>query len=68
MSRMRWRNAVCSSHQTLRLQELWLVSDAAGTLGNEREAPVKSGVYRRRKAESAKRILEMVVKQEKVAA
>lgn len=68
MSRMRWRNAVCGSHQALYLQKLWLVGDSARALGNERKDEAQRGVHRRRKAESAERILEMVVKQEKVAA
>ena len=62
MSRMRWRNAVYGSHQALHLQKLWLVGDSARALGNERENEAQRGVHRRRKAESAKRILEMVVK------
>lgn len=62
MSRMRWRNAVYGSHQALYLQKLWLVGDSARALGNERENEAKRGAHGRRKAESAKRILEMVVK------
>jgi hypothetical protein len=62
------RNAVPNSHQTQRLQKLWLIRDAAGTHGAARKTETKSRNCRERKRKSAKRILEMVAKQEKVTA
>jgi hypothetical protein len=50
------------------MQKLRLVGDAAGNLGAARETETQHGNGRRRKAEAQKRILEMVAKQEKVAA
>ena len=38
LSRMRWRNAIHDSHQTLRVQKLWAVCNTTRTDGTKREA------------------------------
>jgi len=57
---MRRGYAVCDSHQALHLQKLRFVGDATGAVGAAREAETKHGIGGRRKAETQKRIPEMV--------
>ena len=63
---MRRRNAIHDRHQTLRVQELRLVRNTAGTDGAERQAQTEYRNCRRRAAEEEERIPEMVSEQEKV--
>jgi len=66
LSRMRRRNAIRHSHQTLHLQKLRLISNATGTLGTARKTKTQNGNRRRRKTKTQKRIPKMVAKQEKI--
>jgi hypothetical protein len=68
LPRMRRRNALRHSHQTLRLQKLRLIRDRTGTLGAARKTETMHGNSRRRKTEREKRIPEMVAKQKKITA
>jgi hypothetical protein len=68
LSRMRRRNALRHSHQTLHLQKLRLISDTTRTLGTARKTKTKNGNRRRRKTKRKKRIPKMVAKQKKITA
>jgi hypothetical protein len=68
LPRMRRRNALRHSHQTLHLQKLRLISDTTGTRGTTRKTKTQNRNSRRKKRKRKKRIPKMVAKQEKITA
>jgi hypothetical protein len=63
---MWWRDAIYDSHQTLRMQKLWIIRNTARTDGAEGKTEAQSGVRGRRTGKTQKRIPEVVAQPQKI--